>query len=56
MSEYEDFLAWKRVQEVEIGDDPEDWEPWWECFHAGYKAGFQQAKPFDAHAFTLEEV
>ena len=24
-------------------DDEDDWNPWWECWHAGYMSAFQDA-------------
>ena len=32
---FEKFWSWKDNEG--IGEDQEDWMPWWECFWAGYK-------------------
>lgn len=36
----EAFKEWGK--ERGIGEDPEDWLPWWECFLAGYEFRVQQ--------------
>jgi hypothetical protein len=38
MGAFEKFTEWKNSQNAEIGETYEDWEPWWNCFLAGYKA------------------
>ncbi len=35
---WEEFVEWAESQESDVGDDPEDWEIWWRCFHDGYQA------------------
>ena len=32
------FNEWRDSINTDLGDDYEDWGPWWECFLAGYKA------------------
>lgn len=38
------FLKWKESLEFDLGEDREDWEPWWECFRAGYRAAYENEK------------
>lgn len=33
-----DFCEW--ADEHGIGEDTEDWMPWWECWYAGYASAY----------------
>jgi len=35
---FEEFNKWKESLDHDLGDAVEDWEEWWRCFLAGYKA------------------
>ena len=40
---FEEFWQWREVSG--IGDQEEDWSPWWKCFWAGYQYASQGNQP-----------
>ncbi len=40
-----EWAAFEKLADANgYGDHPDDWQPWWECFHAGWVQGCKDTR------------